>query len=90
MNIETRKIQAWIDQVAEENPEALQIDGHDNSIVGIHRRPNEAPLLVYSETRIITNLMVRDGMTRDEARKFFDFNISSAWLGPGTPIILED
>ena len=33
--------------------------------------------------------MVKDGMTRDEAEEYFDFNTQGAWVGEQTPGYLE-
>ena len=37
---------------------------------------------------IIVSLLVEQGMTREDAHVFLDFNISGAYLGPDTPIIV--
>jgi hypothetical protein len=34
--------------------------------------------------------MERDGMSREEATEFFDFNIACAWVGNGTPIYIYE
>jgi hypothetical protein len=33
--------------------------------------------------------MERDGMERDEAEEFFDFNIEGAYVGPETPVFIS-
>mgnify|MGYP001815470108 CR=1 FL=1 len=86
----SKQQEAWIDQVSNENPEALQIDGHDNAIIGISRKSGEPALLAYSEKRIIMNLVTFDGMSLEEAREFYEFNIAGAYMGPGTPVIVGD
>ena len=86
----SKQQEAWLEQVHEENPEALKIDGHDNAILGISRVPGEPSLLAYSENRIIMNLVTFDGMSLDEAREFYEFNIAGAYMGPGTPVIVGD
>jgi hypothetical protein len=35
-------------------------------------------------------LMFRDGMTRDEADEYIEFNCIGAWVGEHTPIIVID
>ena len=69
--IEDRQVQRWINQVAEENPEAQVIDDHDNAIIGIAKFKGE-PFLAYSKTRIIVNLVTRDKMTIREASEYFN------------------
>ena len=88
--LEDKQIQRWIDQVAEENPEALTMDGHDNAIIGIARSPGEPSLLAYSRSRILLNLFTRDKMPMEEAVEFFEFNIVGAYMGVGTPVIIDD
>jgi hypothetical protein len=72
------------------NSPALQIDGHDNAIIGAGMGGLDGDyILVYSKERIIQNLMDQ-GMDRIEAIEYFDFNIDGAYLGPGTPIIIDE
>ena len=33
--------------------------------------------------------MKRDGMRPEEAREFFEYNVTGAWVGEETPIFLE-
>ena len=68
---------------------ALTADGLDDAVLGIGYRCSKEPLLVYSVDKVIEILVRRDGMTPDEAREFFEFNIGGAWMGEGTPIWLE-
>ncbi len=90
MSIDERKIQHWIDQVAEENPEALTIDDHDTAIIGIARCQDHAPLLAYSRSRILLNLFTRDKMSMCEAAELYEFNIGGAYMGSGAPVIIDD
>lgn len=78
-----------IQDLAEENPEALLLDGFEAAFVGVARRCGQPSLAVYDAELCIRVLMQRDGMTEDEAVEFFDFNTAGAWVGPNTPIILE-
>ena len=68
---------------------ALTADGLDDAVLGIGYRCSKEPLLVYSVDKVIEILVRRDGMTPDEAREFFEFNIGGAWMGEGTPIWRE-
>jgi hypothetical protein len=69
----------------------LQIDGHDNAIIGpaLLWGPGgrRVEILVYDAEIIRANLM-RDGMDSDEAREFIEFNIEGAYVGPDTPILV--
>lgn len=65
----------------------LKADGLDEAILGV-TRVNEREVLAYSVSKIIEILMTRDGMTREMAYEFFDFNIAGAYLDPGMPIYI--
>ena len=41
--------------------------------------------LIYSKSLCI-NILISQGMTEEEALEYFEFNVSSAWLGDMTPI----
>jgi len=64
----------------------LKADGFDNCVVGVVSGCGRQPVLAYDSSKIIAQLMKRDGMDREEAQEFFDFNIAGAYLGEGTPV----
>jgi hypothetical protein len=68
--------------------EAMKVVGHDNAIIGIAERQSQIPVIAYDKERVIKNLMENDDMTRSEALEYFDFNISGAWVGAGTPVFI--
>lgn len=62
---------------------------YNKAIVGIVSYPNkEDKAVLYDESIILNILENEDGMDEDEAREYFDFNISGAYVGPKTPIFL--
>ena len=63
-------------------------DGHDDAIVGVADREG-VTVVVYDARLILDALRTRDGMDRDEAQEFFEFNIAGAWIGEQTPIFLR-
>lgn len=71
---------------SEFNPEALFADGFDESILGVDTKGR----VTYSYNKIIETLMERDGMTEEEAREFFSFNIDGAYVGEYTPIYIYE
>jgi hypothetical protein len=71
---------------SEANPEALFADELDESIIGIDTKGR----VTYSVSKIIQTLINRDGMTEEEAREFFDFNIDGAYVGEYTPIFIYE
>ncbi len=76
--------------LAEENPEALWPDGFEGAYLGQAKRCGQPPLASFSVKKCIQILMERDGMTYEEADEFFEFNVSGAWMGPGTPVWICD
>ena len=78
--------QALQDLLGDETP-LLFADGHDDAIVGFAER-NSVILVVYNVRNILRLLQLRDGMSRDEAQEFFDFNIAGSWVGEQTPVWL--
>jgi len=75
------------------NPEALLADGLEDAYLGYieNRWAKGAPAVaVYSIAKCIEVFMKRDGMSRDEAEEFFSFNTEGAYVGPGTPLYVND
>lgn len=76
-----------MDQLREENPDAIILDGYDSAFVGIARRCGQPSVAAYSYSKIIDEL--RREMSYDEAVEFFEFNIGGAWMGENTPVFIE-
>jgi len=70
----------------DENPDALWPDGFEDAYIGQAHRCGQPVLAAFSVKKCIQILMDRDGMTWEEASEFFEFNVSGAWVGAGTPI----
>ena len=62
-------------------------DEFDGAILGLGRRCGQPDLLVYDVDKCVAILM-KDGMTDEEAMEYFEFNVVGAWMGEGTPIFL--
>lgn len=62
-------------------------DGLDEAFIGIGYRFYRA-VACYDKEKIIT-LLMKDGMSHDEAIEYYDFNIAGSYLGVKTPIIVE-
>jgi hypothetical protein len=63
----------------------------DKAILGTtltYQDGERVPVFVYSGEEIVSVLMDRDGMTRDEALEFVDFNIEGAYTGNDTPLLV--
>lgn len=79
---------AFLELIAVQNPDAKSADGFDDCIVGIASRYGMTPVLAYSRAACIKKLMA-DGMPEEEADEFFEFNVLGAWVGDGTPIFVD-
>jgi hypothetical protein len=63
----------------------------DKAILGTtltYQDGERVPVFVYSGDKIVSILINRDGMTRDEALEFVDFNIEGAYTGNDTPLLV--
>ena len=71
----------------------MLMEEHDNAIVGISISKSQLEdngfSIVYNETQIVENLAA-DGMTLAEAQEYCDFNITSAFVGPQTPLYVTE
>lgn len=76
--------------VRESNEEALLADGFEDAFLGVVRRCGQPNLAAYSVDRAVQILIDRDGMSEEDAREFFEFNVVDAWMGPHTPVWLEE
>ena len=68
--------------------DAITADGFEKALLGFGHQFN-TPVAVYSKDRCLHVLMERDGMSREDALEFFDFNVAGAWVGEGMPAFLE-
>jgi len=75
------------DYIAAINPDALFADGLDDALIGHGGQFNQV-VAVYSTEKAL-DIFEKDGMSRDEAREHFDFNVVGAWVGENTPIFVD-
>lgn len=76
------------DELAEDHPDMLFCDGFDEALIGTVSRFGMETVALYDRTKIIEVLM-RDGLTWEEAEEHFSFNIIGAWAGEHTPAFAE-
>jgi hypothetical protein len=62
--------------------------GLDDAIVGVGQRCGSVDVIVYDAQKIVDIFVERDGMNREEAWEFFEFNVLGAYVGEATPIYL--
>jgi beta-lactam-binding protein with PASTA domain len=67
-------------------PEGLLIaDGFDDALVGVGSRCGQPDVAVYDVDKCI-DILMRNGLTNDEAREHFSFNVEGGWVGEQTPV----
>ena len=82
----------WLDKYSDENVMGddsnglLVMDGYDDCIVGIAQQFNR-DFVVYDREKVLAKLMT-DGMSREEAEEYFEFNIVGAYVGESTPAFI--
>ena len=80
------KFIAWMDEYVDEYLRLEPREDFDPCVVGVARRFNDT-VLVYDIGKVL-DLFVAQGMTEEEAKEHFEFNVIGGWLGEGTPIFL--
>jgi len=68
--------------LSEANAEMLFADGFDEALMGTDATSFCA---VYDYEKCLKILVDRDGMSREEAHEFMEFNVVSAYVGDFTP-----
>ena len=67
--------------------ELLKINGFDDAIIGVEESVEQK--LIYDIDKIAEILITRDQMTEDDAYEYISFNITSAYVGEKTPILVK-
>jgi len=78
------KTKEILDELREMNPEILLADGFEEALMGTAQIFSKTVAL-YDRTKCIEILMKRDGMSRDDADEYFDFNVTGGYVGEMTP-----
>lgn len=60
----------------------------DAAIVGLADRIGMDTVVVYDTTKII-DILEEEGMDREEATEYYEFNIIGAYVGERTPIFIS-
>lgn len=78
------KTKEILEELRESNPEILTADGFDEALIGTVQVFSKTVAL-YDREKCIKILMKRDGMSREDADEYFDFNVTGAYVGEYTP-----
>lgn len=74
---------------AEHNPDALVMHEYAEAFIGMSERWGQPSVAVYSWSGI-RNVLMRDGLSYEEADEYISFNVAGAWMGDGTPILVQE
>jgi len=79
--------QSKLDQILELYPDdTFKIaDGFDDAIIGVDDNNLK---IVYDIYKII-DILIKDGMTDDEAIEFYEYNIAGSYVGENTPSFIR-
>lgn len=78
-----KKVFEFLDQFG---MDALVADGFDDAIVGVVLQ-DEHPKVVYDSYKCI-DMLIAEGMSKEEATEYFDYNVSGSYVGEQTPIFI--
>lgn len=67
----------------------LKADGFDSAVIGIAYRCAQQPILAYDYDKCVEILVERDGMSREGAIEYMEFNVVGAYMGEGTPCFVH-
>jgi hypothetical protein len=77
-----------IDELAEQNPEALTADGFEDAIIGVTVNHHH-PMVVVYDYRKCVEILVSQGLTHDDAQEYLSFNSLAAYVGEHGPLYME-
>lgn len=73
--------------LAEIDEAMLMADGFDDALIGYAQRCGQPALAVYDRDKCI-DILMKDGMTHEEADEYFEYNVVGSWVGDRTPLFL--
>lgn len=79
------QILEWIDKTFEV---IVYPTGFEDCIVGVGERFGGPPVAVLDVEKMLAQ-MEKDGMTREEALEYFEYNILGAYVGQESPVYLH-
>jgi len=66
----------------------LQADGFEDALLGVGRKKGSEDSLVYSYEKCV-DILVKQGMSHEDAIEWMEFNVVDAYVGPTTPIFVH-
>lgn len=77
-----------MDELADENPEALLADGLAGAYIGYTQNHHQPVVAVYDLDRC-RQILMEDGMSEEEAGEYLSFNTLGAYVGPNGPLFVK-
>ena len=77
------------EKLAHANPDALLLDGFEDALVGVGYQPCSSAIALYSYSKCVDVLVTRDGMDKEDAIEYIEFNVRGAYVGENGPILIE-
>ena len=86
----TERLDEWAEHLKAHEEWILTADGFDEAFTGVTEFfPENLPRAVYSYEKCVDILMQRDGMDREEALEYMEFNVTGAYVGKQTPVFVR-
>ena len=67
----------------------LFADNFDNAIIGVSMGISSGTKVVYDAEEMARTLVVSEGITKQEAWEYLEFNTFNAYVGDNTPIFVS-
>ena len=78
-----------VDSLSEEaNEEALFADGFEEAFFGVVMRAGQPAVAGYDQDKCIS-ILLKQGMSYEEAAEYFSFNVLGAFVGENTPCFVR-
>lgn len=71
-------------ELAEMDDTILLADGFEEGLIGYVEIFSKT-IALYDREKCIQTLINRDGMTREDAEEFFEYNVTGSYVGEKTP-----
>jgi hypothetical protein len=78
-----------MDFIAVWAPDAMVMDGFDDCVVGVADSFGQPTRIVYDREAILMKLVKKDGMTKDEALDWIEYNMIGSYVGEAMPLFLS-
>lgn len=82
------RIDDVFDDLSEVNPEALLADGLEDAYLGYVINTHHKSVAVYDAVKCV-EILIRDGMTEEEAEEYLEFNTFCAYVGKNGPLFVK-